>query len=100
MTVVYHELHRGTAEVRAPMKLRKGDRVQVNLAPFIGSAVPSSQLIPCRVIDVRTAEVQVCPEPPCRAVGLWITSRWIEGQSQMGRSGSDAELGATLLAGG
>ena len=54
------------------MSVRQGDRVLVNIAPFIGSTIRSEQSVPCRVLGVRVDEVQVCPEPPCREVTLWV----------------------------
>ncbi len=60
------------------MSVRQGDRVLVNIAPFIGSTIRSEQSVPCRVLGVRVDEVQVCPEPPCREVTLWVGGHWIE----------------------
>ncbi len=60
------------------MQVCKGDRVKVNLAPFIGSAMPSDQWIACEVLDVDGACVLVATEPPYRRVELWVLSTWIE----------------------
>lgn len=67
------------------MKIREGDHVLVNLAPFIGSALPSKQSIPCKVRGVRGEQVQIVAEPPCREVLIWVRLQWIDG-----RSGSDS----------
>ncbi len=60
------------------MNIRVGNRVMVNLAPFIGSKVPSSQSIPCQVTAAEGDRLQVTSEFPYRSVTLWISPRWIE----------------------
>jgi hypothetical protein len=80
MTTVYHQSHQGPAGPAGEMSLHKGDEVFVNLAAFIGSHAPSKRSVRCRVVDVGPVEIQVCPEPPCRPLGLWIASRWVDGQ--------------------
>lgn len=62
------------------MDIRKGDRVLVNLAPFIGSALPSKESIPCVVLDLNEVQVHVRTEPPYREVSLWVLSTWINGK--------------------
>lgn len=62
------------------MQIRKGDRVLVNVAPFIGSIMRSDESIPCEVIDVDGIQVHVHAEPPYRGVSLWILSSWIDGR--------------------
>ncbi len=62
------------------MEIEKGDRVLVNLAPFIGSLMRSAQSIPCEVLDADGIQVCVCAEPPYRQVSLWVLSSWIDGQ--------------------
>jgi len=64
------------------MDVRKGDRVLVNVAPFIGSVMRSNESVPCEVLDVDELRVQVRAEPPYRDVSLWVLADWIEGQSQ------------------
>ena len=64
------------------MDVRKGDRVLVNVAPFIGSIMRSNESIPCEVIDVNGLQVHVRAEPPYRDVSIWILSSWIEDRSQ------------------
>ncbi len=60
------------------MQVSKGDRVKVNLAPFIGSAMPSDEWIDCQVLDVEGVHVLVATEPPYRRVELWVLSTWIK----------------------
>ena len=60
------------------MEIRLGDHVRVNLAPFIGSVMPSRQSIPCRVVSIDGIHVEVCSEYPCREVVLWVLASWIE----------------------
>jgi hypothetical protein len=59
------------------MNIQKGDRVFVNLAPFIGAVLPSKESIPCIVLDVDDRETRVCTEPPYRQVSLWVLSSWV-----------------------
>ena len=61
------------------MDVQKGDRVLVNVAPFIGSVMRSSESIPCEVLDVEGLQVHVRAEPPYRGVSLWVLSSWIDG---------------------
>jgi hypothetical protein len=74
------------------MKLNKGDRVLVNVAPFIGSAMRCGESVLCKVLDINGPQVFVCAEPPCREVSLWVTSRWIE-EGQRQKAESVASLG-------
>jgi hypothetical protein len=60
------------------MTIKKGSRLSVNLAPFIGSQSPSKQSVLCRALDVREGAVLVRTEEPYRSVSLWIESGWIE----------------------
>ena len=62
------------------MQITRGDRVLVNVAPFIGSIMRSDESIPCEVIDVDGIQVHVRAEPPYRSVSLWILSSWIDGR--------------------
>lgn len=61
------------------MEIQKGDRVLVNIAPFIGSLTPGSESIPCKVLEVDGCQVRVRTEPPYREVCLWVLAGWIEG---------------------
>ncbi len=67
------------------MDIEKGDHVLVNVAPFIGSIMRSSESIPCEVLDVDGIQVHVRAEPPYRGVSLWILSSWIDGRCQSER---------------
>lgn len=62
------------------MDIGKGDRVLVNLAPFIGAVLPSKELIPCTVLDVDGVQTHVRTEQPYREVTMWIRSSWIDGK--------------------
>ena len=64
------------------MDVRKGDRVLVNVAPFIGSVMRCNESIPCEVIEVNGLQVHVRAEPPYRDVSLWVLSSWIEDRPQ------------------
>lgn len=73
------------------MDIQKGDRVLVNLAPFIGSVMRGHESIPCEVIEVDGIQVHVRAEPPYRDVSLWILSSWVDG-----RPGQKRELQSAL----
>jgi hypothetical protein len=60
------------------MGVQKGDRVLVNVAPFIGSALRSRQSIPCEVLETSGPRVHVRTQPPHRRVSLWVLASWIE----------------------
>lgn len=60
------------------MAIRPGDRVNVNLAPFIGSPLPSDQWIPCEVLQIDGVHVRVASQPPYRRVELWVLADWIQ----------------------
>jgi hypothetical protein len=67
------------------MQIQKGDRVLVNVAPFIGSIMRSDESILCEVLDVDGIQVHVRAEPPYRPVSLWILSSWVDGRPQQKR---------------
>ncbi len=67
------------------MDIRKGDRVLVNVAPFIGSAMRCDDSIPCEVLDVDDVQIHVRVEPPYRDVSLWVLASWIDGRLQQKR---------------
>jgi hypothetical protein len=73
------------------MDIRTGDRVLVNVAPFIGSVMRSNESIPCVVLDVEGLQVHVRAEPPYRGVSLWVLSSWIDDHH-----GQKHELAASL----
>lgn len=64
------------------MNLQKGDRVLVNVAPFIGSIMRGDESVPCEVLDVDGLQVHVRTLWPYREVSLWILSSWIDGDLQ------------------
>ena len=64
------------------MNLQPGNRVLVNVAPFIGSMRRHKEWIPCEVLAVDGDRVHVRTEAPCRPVSLWVASHWIEEPSK------------------
>ena len=72
------------------MEIQKGDRVLVNVAPFIGSVMRGSESIPCEVLEVDGLQVHVRAEPPYRGVSLWILSSWIDGRVNQERESLSA----------
>jgi len=60
------------------MDIRQGDRVLVNLAPFIGSRRRCAEFVPCRVVAVDSTHVAVNTEFPLREVFLCVQASWIE----------------------
>ena len=60
------------------MDIQEGQRVLVNLAPFIWAQRRSRQAIPCLITAVEGDRVQVTTEQPCRSFTLWIDPGWIE----------------------
>lgn len=60
------------------MDIQKGNRVLVNVAPFIGSPQPCKESIPCRVLSVKDTYVEVETELPYRQLSIWVSSGWIE----------------------
>jgi hypothetical protein len=64
------------------MDIQKGDRVLVNVAPFIGSIMRGDESIPCEVLEVEGIRVHVRAEPPYRAASLWVLSSWIDSYRQ------------------
>ena len=67
------------------MDLEAGDRVFVNLAPFIGAAAFCRDSVLCTVLTVHEDEVQVRTEPPYREVALWVATSWVEGRAKKKR---------------
>jgi hypothetical protein len=60
------------------MDIQPGDRVRVNLAPFIGSARRSKDSVPCEVTELEGARIRVTTEFPYRTVELWVSASWID----------------------
>jgi hypothetical protein len=67
------------------MDVQKGDRVLVNVAPFIGSAMRCDESIPCEVLAVDGMKAHVRVEPPYRNVSLWVLSSWVDGRLKQKR---------------
>jgi hypothetical protein len=62
------------------MDIQAGDRVLVNVAPFIGSTRRSKDSVPCEVLEVVGTRIRVATEPPYRKVDLWIQATWLDGR--------------------
>ena len=60
------------------MRLHKGDRVLVNVAPFIASPRRNREAVPCDVLEVDAVRVLVSTRSPYRQVELWVEERWID----------------------
>jgi hypothetical protein len=64
------------------MDIQRGERVLVNLAPFIGAARRSNESIPCNVLKIDGTLVEVeTEEPTYRRFSLWVASSWIDGKA-------------------
>jgi hypothetical protein len=61
------------------MNIQKGNRVLVNVAPFIGSWHRSKDSIPCRVLTIKESSIEVATEHPYRELSMWISPNWIDG---------------------
>jgi len=60
------------------MDIQVGDRVLVNVAPFIGSLRRNRQSVACEVLAVKDDEVEIRTLAPCREVSLTIERFWID----------------------
>lgn len=60
------------------MNLHEGDRVLVNVAPFIGSSRRAKESIPCTVLAAAEDQIQVRTEQPYRELALWISPDWVD----------------------
>jgi hypothetical protein len=60
------------------MNVQKGDRVLVNVAPFIASARRQRDSVPCEVLEVAGTQVRVATQSPCREVDVWVENCWID----------------------
>jgi hypothetical protein len=72
------ELFRAAFPEGNKMDLQKGDHVMVNAAPFIGSQRRNRESIPCRILTVHEAHVEVQTEFPYREFSLWVGSDWVD----------------------
>ncbi len=68
----------GCSARRIDVTLHKGDRVLVNVAPFIASPRRNREAVPCDVLEVDAVRVLVATRSPCRQVELWVEYRWID----------------------
>jgi hypothetical protein len=75
VAVLRHSALSGGSKV---VDLETGDRVRVNLAPFIGAAARCRDSILCTVLAVDDEQVQVRTEPPYRELALWVAPSWVE----------------------
>jgi hypothetical protein len=64
------------------MTYQEGDRVLVNVAPFIGSLRRNKDSVPCRILSVEDGAVEVVTEEPYRPVRIWISASWIESRTE------------------
>jgi hypothetical protein len=62
------------------MDIHEGDRVLVNVAPFIGSMMRCDESIRCEVLEIDGRQIHIRAEPPYRPVSLWVLSSWIDGR--------------------
>jgi hypothetical protein len=60
------------------VKLHKGDRVLVNVAPFIASPRRHRDAVPCDVLEVDALRVHVATRAPYCRIDLWVEDRWID----------------------
>jgi hypothetical protein len=81
------------------MDIEKGDRVLVNLAPFIGSERRSKESIPCRVLALDKDHVEVRTEHPFREFSLRVLTTWIEGKLESDQEGVRSRVRSSSDAG-
>lgn len=60
------------------MNIHEGDRVLVNVAPFIASTRRQDSSIPCRVLKVDEGRVLVSTLAPARQFDLWVETCWVD----------------------
>ena len=60
------------------MDIQTGDRVLVNVAPFIGSARRNKDSVPCDVTGVDGTQIRVTTDFPYRKVDLWVQASWVD----------------------
>ncbi|NLX55856.1 MAG: hypothetical protein GXY58_12135 [Planctomycetaceae bacterium] len=60
------------------MNVQKGDRVLVNVAPFIASARRQRDSVPCEILEVDGTRVRVATQAPCREMDVWVQNCWID----------------------
>ncbi|MHB8866594.1 MAG: hypothetical protein ACYC6N_29900 [Pirellulaceae bacterium] len=60
------------------MNVHEGDRVLVNVAPFIASARRQQGSVPCKVLQVEAGRVLISTQSPYRQIDLWVEECWID----------------------
>ncbi len=60
------------------MDIQEGDKILVNLAPFIGSRQRCKEAISCRVIAVDGPHIEISTHYPYRELSLWVQRTWID----------------------
>lgn len=73
------------------MQVQKGDRVRVNLAPFIGSVKRNKEAIPCLVVAIDGSHVEIRTGHPYRELLLWVETTWIDLDEKNEKSAMTAE---------
>jgi hypothetical protein len=79
-------------DIERKMDIQAGDRVLVNVGPFIGSTRRSKDSVPCEVLEVDGARIRVATEFPFRKVDLWIQATWVDGRPEKARPLSEPSL--------
>jgi len=74
------------------MEVRVGDRVLVNVAPFIASVRRCQDSVPCKVVEVAGTQVRIVTKCPLREVDLWVSAQWIDGKLRPSKRLSVPEL--------
>lgn len=59
-------------------EISPGEDVLVDVAPFIASALPNGQSIPCEVLQVERERALIQTKAPFRIFQLWVERDWIE----------------------
>jgi hypothetical protein len=60
------------------MNIHEGDRVLVNVAPFIASTRRQNSAVACRVLRVDEGRVLVSTLAPARQFDLWVNDCWVD----------------------
>lgn len=60
------------------MNVHEGDRVLVNVAPFIASARRQRSSVPCEVLRVDGGRLFISTQSPYRQVDMWVDDCWID----------------------
>lgn len=60
------------------MNVHEGDRVLVNVAPFIASTRRQRSSVPCEVLQVDGGRLLISTQSPYRQVDMWVEECWID----------------------